>query len=72
MANDLLFFLSLLFAGFTVLSVVETVLATSWHRMLWFPMSVARSCFRRLATAPAGLPLLRPGKGQGCRQVTDL
>lgn len=48
------------------------MLATSWHRTLRLPMSVTQcSPKRMIATASAGLPLLRPSKGQGYRHATD-
>lgn len=60
-------------AGFTVLSVVETGARHIMASDAAVP-NVGRAMLleSNVATAPAGLLLLRPGKGQGGRHVTDL
>src|SRR5260370_40263048 len=51
-------------AGFSVLSVVETMLATAWHRTA--PnVSNAIRFEENGCIAPGGLAAARPGKGQG-------
>src|SRR5712671_2128121 len=52
-------------AGFSVLFVVETMLATAWHRTPRLPMSATQSAPRDGCIAPGGFAAARPSKGQG-------
>jgi hypothetical protein len=60
-------------AGFSVLFVVETVARHTMASDAAAPnVSNAIRSNERVAWLLAGLPLLRPGKGQGYRRATDL
>jgi hypothetical protein len=49
-------------AGFSVLFVVETMLATAWHRTLRLPMSATQSAPKSGCIAPGGFAAARPDR----------